>query len=245
MGIATKISPSMDNAAFMSDKDLVSNKQIIDGDIAKIKATGKVVVMPKDGFGTGLAKLKEKAPQTYAYLKQRLLEEFGFDNDTGSVKKIIIQTPLEGLNERLDSYGNTKLILPSNFYEGARPEGRLNAFKAIIDKVQDNFQILADVKWNEFTFIEEEDLKKLDEIRPKVKEFSKLNLTEITRNRTVAVEKRYAQLSNEILNEFVDVIGKHVEQQLGKTIETSNPIGISKKEWDALSQEEKNKIKEC
>ena len=85
MGIATKIAPSMDNAAFMSDKDLANNKTIIDSDIAKIKATGKVVVLPKDGFGTGLAKLKEKAPQTYAYLKQRLLEEFGFDNDTGNL----------------------------------------------------------------------------------------------------------------------------------------------------------------
>ena len=87
MGIATKISPSMDESAFMSDKDLVNNKQIIDGDIAKIKATGKVVVMPKDGLGTGLAKLKEKAPQTYEYLKQRLLQEFGFNNDTGTVSE--------------------------------------------------------------------------------------------------------------------------------------------------------------
>jgi len=85
MGIATKISPSMDESAFMSDEDLTNNKQVIDGDIAKIKATGKVVVMPKDGLGTGLAKLKEKAPQTYAYLKQRLLEEFGFDNDNGTI----------------------------------------------------------------------------------------------------------------------------------------------------------------
>jgi hypothetical protein len=85
MGIATKITPSMDEAAFMSDKDLIKNRQIIDGDIAKIKATGKTVVMPKDGLGTGLAQLKEKAPQTYAYLKQRLLQEFGFDNDNGSI----------------------------------------------------------------------------------------------------------------------------------------------------------------
>jgi hypothetical protein len=75
----------MDEAAFMSDKDLIKNRQIIDGDIAKIKATGKTVVMPKDGLGTGLAQLKEKAPQTYAYLKQRLLQEFGFDNDNGSI----------------------------------------------------------------------------------------------------------------------------------------------------------------
>jgi hypothetical protein len=99
MGIATKISPSMDESAFMLDKDLANNKTIIDGDIAKIKATGKVVVLPKDGLGTGLAKLKEKAPQTYAYLKQRLLEEFGFNNDTG----VIVTKPDSVTQEEWDA----------------------------------------------------------------------------------------------------------------------------------------------
>ncbi len=87
MGIATKLAPSMEDSAFMTDKDLAKNKAVIDGDIAKIKATGKPVVFPKDGLGTGLAKLKEKAPQTYAYLKQRLLQEFGFDNDKGTISQ--------------------------------------------------------------------------------------------------------------------------------------------------------------
>ena len=87
MGIATKLAPSMNESAFMTDKDFAKNKAVIDGDIAKIKATGKIVIFPKDGLGTGLAKLKEKAPQTYAYLKQRLLEEFGFNNDTGTISK--------------------------------------------------------------------------------------------------------------------------------------------------------------
>jgi hypothetical protein len=87
MGIATKLAPSNDESAFMIDFDLDKNKVVIDGDIAKIKATGKTLVFPKDGLGTGLAKLKEKAPQTYAYLKQRLLEEFGFDNDKGTISQ--------------------------------------------------------------------------------------------------------------------------------------------------------------
>jgi hypothetical protein len=88
IGIATKLKPSNAEDAFMSDKNLTNNKSIIDSDIAKIKATKKVVVFPKDGLGTGLAKLKEKAPQTYEYLKQRLLEEFGFNNDTGTQIKL-------------------------------------------------------------------------------------------------------------------------------------------------------------
>jgi len=93
MGIATKLSPSMESSAFMNDRDLAKNKSIIDADIAKIKATGKPVVLPKDGLGTGLAKLKEKAPQTYNYLKQRLLQEFGFDNDKGTLSPISEKDP--------------------------------------------------------------------------------------------------------------------------------------------------------
>lgn len=84
-GIATKIAPNNSASGFMSDDQLQSNKAVIDADIAKIKADGRPIVFPKDGFGTGLAKLKEKAPKTYDYLKQRLQEEFGFNNDTGEV----------------------------------------------------------------------------------------------------------------------------------------------------------------
>ncbi len=92
MGIATKLAPSMEEAAFMSDGDLARNKAIIDADIAAIKATNKTVVFPKDGLGTGLAKLKEKAPQTYEYLKNKLLQEFGFNNDTGTTTQPVAPT---------------------------------------------------------------------------------------------------------------------------------------------------------
>jgi hypothetical protein len=110
MGIATKLYPSNDESSFMSDKDLASNKEVIDSDIAKIKATGKAVVLPKDGFGTGLAKLKEKAPQTYAYLKQRLLEEFGFNNDTGALSKKSEGVTLKDGNTYTADQLNTKML---------------------------------------------------------------------------------------------------------------------------------------
>ena len=86
-GIATKVSPKTTEDAYFSDSMGYAPMQIIEEDIARIKADGRPIVFPKDGFGTGLAKLKEKAPQTYAYLKQRLQEEFGFNNDTGVVSK--------------------------------------------------------------------------------------------------------------------------------------------------------------
>lgn len=110
MGIATKLYPSNDESSFMSDKDLASNKEVIDSDIAKIKATGKAVVLPKDGFGTGLAKLKEKAPQTYDYLKQRLLEEFGFNNDTGALSKKSEGVTLKDGNTYTADQLNTKML---------------------------------------------------------------------------------------------------------------------------------------
>jgi hypothetical protein len=99
----------------MSDKYLTSNKEVIDSDIAKIKATGKAIVLPKDGFGTGLAKLKEKAPQTYAYLKQRLLEEFGFDNDNGTVSNKSEGVKLKDGNTYTADQLNTKMLISMGY----------------------------------------------------------------------------------------------------------------------------------
>jgi hypothetical protein len=88
-GIPTKVLPDTTPNSYFSDNKYEANISQIDRAIEKIKNDGRPVVFPKDGLGTGLAKLKEKAPQTYAYLKQRLLEEFGFDNDTGILSEAI------------------------------------------------------------------------------------------------------------------------------------------------------------
>ena len=87
-GIVTKMKPATDKSAYFYDTKLEANKKAIDIDIQEIKEDGRTVVFPKDGLGTGLAKLKEKAPKTYNYLKQRLLEEFGFNNETGEVNSV-------------------------------------------------------------------------------------------------------------------------------------------------------------
>jgi hypothetical protein len=133
-------------------------------------------------------------------------------------------TPIEGLNERLNAYGNANVILSDDYHEGARPKGRLNAFKAAIDQVSDNMQILADLNLDEFKFLTNEDKQRLDALRPLAKELIKLNMNDISsaERRTVSTEKRFAQLTNQLANEFVDIIGKHVKQQLGKSISSSN-----------------------
>ena len=89
VGISTKLLPKNTPEAFMSDDQLADNKAVIDSDIKKAKEKaakeGKTIVLPKGGFGTGLAALATKAPQTFAYLNQRLQEEFGFNNTTGEL----------------------------------------------------------------------------------------------------------------------------------------------------------------
>ena len=82
-GIRTKALPAKSEDSYWYDTALAQNKRLISEDIAAIKKDGRTVVFPKDGLGTGLALLKEKAPQTYQFLKEKLLNEFGFNNDTG------------------------------------------------------------------------------------------------------------------------------------------------------------------
>ncbi len=94
VGISTKLLPKNTPEAFMSDDQLADNKAVIDSDIKKAKEKaakeGKTIVLPKGGFGTGLAALATKAPKTFDYLNRRLQEEFGFNNTTGEL------TALEG-----------------------------------------------------------------------------------------------------------------------------------------------------
>ena len=115
-GIRTKLKPSNTPDSFMTDKDLEKNMRAIDYDINTILKDGRNIVFPKDGFGTGLAKLKQKAPQTYSYLKQRLQEEFGFNNDTGVVSQSTQQTS-DVKSENISSKGSKfakKLTNPGN-----------------------------------------------------------------------------------------------------------------------------------
>ena len=79
-GISTKIAPARTEDAYMSDRNIGENMDVIDHDIDKILSDGREVIFPEDGLGTGLAKLKEKAPETFEYLNKRLMEEFGFNN---------------------------------------------------------------------------------------------------------------------------------------------------------------------
>lgn len=87
VGIRTKKGPSKKDVAFYKDSEFENNKSKIDEDILNIKylsLSGKKIVFSKNGYGTGLASLKHKAPKTFKYLNDSLKNHFGFDNEKGS-----------------------------------------------------------------------------------------------------------------------------------------------------------------
>lgn len=79
IGIPTKKFPRNWSKDFYRDDDLESNKTKIDIAIGNILMTLSKckeytsLVLPKDGLGTGMASLKEKAPKTYDYLNTAIV----------------------------------------------------------------------------------------------------------------------------------------------------------------------------
>lgn len=88
IGLATKKS----SAFFWNDENLEHNKDVINEDIQKIKDEMtnkgyKYLVLPKAGLGTGLSDLHRKAPRTFLYLTETLLNEFNYNNMDGLTSK--------------------------------------------------------------------------------------------------------------------------------------------------------------
>ena len=83
VGVNTKVSRGWKRNDFFSDISLPTFKTLVEASIWKIYAyseSGKTIVFPSDGIGTGKAMLKEKAPKCWDYLCKRLKEEFGYAN---------------------------------------------------------------------------------------------------------------------------------------------------------------------
>jgi hypothetical protein len=77
IGIPTKKYPTRKLNAYYTDKEYEENKKKINLSIQIIlkefmKDTYTTLIIPKDGFGTGLAKLHEKAPKTFKYLEKKV-----------------------------------------------------------------------------------------------------------------------------------------------------------------------------
>jgi hypothetical protein len=74
IGIDTKKDRGTSSSSYLTDNDFEWFKNHVDEQIQKAKDSGKTIVIPADGIGTGKAMLKEKAPKLFEYLQQKLNE---------------------------------------------------------------------------------------------------------------------------------------------------------------------------
>lgn len=74
IGIDTKKDRGTSENSYFTDNDFNIFKSQVDEAIQQAINTNKIIVIPKDGIGTGKAQLKERAPKCYQYLQQKLNE---------------------------------------------------------------------------------------------------------------------------------------------------------------------------
>lgn len=72
IGISTKNDRGTKESSYLTDADFNTFKQRVDEQIQKAKESGKTIVIPEDGIGTGKAQLKERAPKLFEFLQQEL-----------------------------------------------------------------------------------------------------------------------------------------------------------------------------
>ncbi len=92
VGIVTKRRPFMNEDSFYDDEDYESNTAAIDESFEvlrkRIEASGmeyKFIFIPKDGLGTGLAQLPQRAPKTFVYILS-LLYDLASEYDPASLE---------------------------------------------------------------------------------------------------------------------------------------------------------------
>lgn len=80
VGIPTKRLPSTKDEAYFSDKD--DELQAVRDALAVLytRARGKTIVFPKDGIGTGRAKMKQKSPKAWERMNHILDAHFDIQN---------------------------------------------------------------------------------------------------------------------------------------------------------------------
>ncbi len=89
IGLVTKKEPSNNLDAFFNDSEIELNSKFILKDILEIKLKqilGEQLIFSSGGYGTGLSKMPEKAPNTFLYLNELLQNFFHYDNLSGKVK---------------------------------------------------------------------------------------------------------------------------------------------------------------
>ena len=81
IGIDTKKNRYKNPDSYFSDDDFETFKIQVDAAIKQAIDSGKIIVLPEDGIGTGKAMLETKAPKLFKYLMQQMFKliDLNFD----------------------------------------------------------------------------------------------------------------------------------------------------------------------
>lgn len=142
IGIDTKKNRGTSESSYFTDADFDIFKAQVDESIQRAIDSGKTIVIPADGIGTGKAELDKRAPKLFAYLQQRLdelkslsstspvqfddsidiseesIEEepvtIGFDN---TVERIDNETDFSITQDEVESILSTPKVIPTGQYK--------------------------------------------------------------------------------------------------------------------------------
>lgn len=236
VGIPTKKEPANNQTSFFTDKEFEANQQAIDQAFGKI-TPGKTVVVPKGGIGTGLARLEEKAPRTFAYLNEKLAD-LGFDNRRGQAIKltpknenrVVVQNPSEkrATQTRLLDLNNIqteslKLLSPSEKEVAALAAGRGEALSGYAERLR------ADYKENRNGL--RDGMRALSDAHDKGEQI------------TVACACRNGEMCHaDVVKMAIEKINSHIkDQQIRETNKGENESRITQPEQKNDSQKQENK----
>jgi predicted PilT family ATPase len=98
-------------SSYFTDVDFDIFKAQVDEAIQRAIDSGKTIVIPADGIGTGKAELEKRAPKLFAYLQQRL-DELKSLNSTSPVQlSLNFGENKSPINESANSTTETKPVI--------------------------------------------------------------------------------------------------------------------------------------
>jgi len=135
IGIDTKKNRGTGKDSYFTDSDFDVFKKQVDQAINQAKKTGKIIVIPADGIGTGKAMLAEKAPKLFDYL-QKELNNLSKVNDSDI---IAMKTAIDFVSDdaKLNYYkkgglqfftkgkrtGEAEILIPAKYKHYVKPDG--------------------------------------------------------------------------------------------------------------------------
>jgi exodeoxyribonuclease-5 len=135
IGIDTKKNRGTGKDSYFTDSDFDVFKKQVDQAINQAKKTGKIIVIPADGIGTGKAMLAEKAPKLFEYL-QNELNNLSKVNDSDI---IATETAIDFVSDdaKLNYYkkgglqfftkgnrtGEAEILIPAKYKHYVKPDG--------------------------------------------------------------------------------------------------------------------------